>query len=206
LPSQEGKERPWVDLETHAYSLPNEGAQPRPSAPPQESPNPSQAPQPTPISESDQFAMLTSTPRPTVQPSLAPTPEQPRSDYRSQKQQTRIRGNISNRGISSVNALGTPLGRYEKFILEAIGSRWYGSVQKQMDLFGIGTAHIVFSVDRTGHVRNLKIVENTSNELFLNFCIQCVQEAQLPAIPDDVASTLPAEGLDEEISFTVYGN
>jgi hypothetical protein len=210
LPSQEGKERPWVDLETHAYSLPNEGAQPQPSAPPQESPNPSPpaqtTPQPTPISESDQFAMLTSTPRPTVQPSLAPTPEQTKSAYRRQKQQTRIRGNISNRGFSSVNALGTPLGRYEKFIFEAIGSRWYGSVEKQVDLFGIGTARIVFSVDRTGHIRNLRVIENTSNELFVNFCIQSVQEAQLPAMPDDLAATLPDEGLEVELPFTIYAN
>jgi len=39
LPSQQGKDRPSVDLETHQYSLANEGAQPRPSAPPQESPS-----------------------------------------------------------------------------------------------------------------------------------------------------------------------
>lgn len=208
LPSQEGKDRPWTDLETHAYSLTNEGARPQPSAPPQETPQPSQAPQPTPISEAEQFALLTAkpTPAPTVQPSVAPTPAQVRSNYKPLQEQTRIRGNISNRGISSVNAIGTPLGRYQKFLFDAIGSRWYASVEKHLDLFSIGTTRIVFRVDRGGHIQNLKVTGNTSNELFANFCIQSVQEAQVPAMSDDLAATLPSDGLEVEIPFTLYTN
>jgi outer membrane biosynthesis protein TonB len=207
LPSQEGKDRPAaVDLETHQYSLGNEGAQPRPSAAPQESPRPSEAPQPTPISEAEQFAMLRSTPTPVVRPSAVPTPEQPRSSYRAQKEQTRLSGSITNRGSSSVNALGTPLGRYQKILYDSVGSRWYYYVAKQGDLVSIGTLRLVFSVDRSGRVTNLKIVENTSNESFANVCLQSVLEMQLPPIPEDVASSLPPEGLDEEMSFTMYAN
>jgi outer membrane biosynthesis protein TonB len=206
LPSQQGKDRPSVDLETHQYSLANEGAQPRPSVAPQESPKPSEAPQPTPISEAEQFAMLKSTPTPAVRPSAVPTPEQPRSSYRAQKEQTRLSGSITNRGASSVNALGTPLGRYQKILYDSVGSRWYYYVAKQGDLVSIGTLRLVFSVDRSGHVTNLKIVENTSNESFANVCLQSVLEMQLPPIPDDVASSLPSEGLDEEMSFTMYAN
>jgi outer membrane biosynthesis protein TonB len=206
LPSQQGKDRPSVDLETHQYSLANEGAQPRPSVAPQESPKPSEAPQPTPISEAEQFAMLKSTPTPAVRPSAVPTPEQPRSSYRAQKEQTRLSGSITNRGASSVNALGTPLGRYQKILYDSVGSRWYYYVAKQGDLVSIGTLRLVFSVDRSGRVTNLKIVENTSNESFANVCLQSVLEMQLPPIPDDVASSLPSEGLDEEMSFTMYAN
>jgi outer membrane biosynthesis protein TonB len=206
LPSQQGKDRPSVDLETHQYSLANEGAQPRPSVEPQESPKPSEAPQPTPISEAEQFAMLKSTPTPAVRPSAVPTPEQPRASYRAQKEQTRLSGSITNRGASSVNALGTPLGRYQKILYDSVGSRWYYYVAKQGDLVSIGTLRLVFSVDRSGRVTNLKIVENTSNESFANVCLQSVLEMQLPPIPDDVASSLPSEGLDEEMSFTMYAN
>jgi outer membrane biosynthesis protein TonB len=206
LPSQQGKDRPSVDLETHQYSLANEGAQPRPSVAPQESPKPSEAPQPTPISEAEQFAMLRATPTPAVRPSAVRTPEQPRSSYRAQKEQTRLSGSITNRGASSVNALGTPLGRYQKILYDSVGSRWYYYVAKQGDLVSIGTLRLVFSVDRSGHVTNLKIVENTSNESFANVCLQSVLEMQLPPIPDDVASSLPSEGLDEEMSFTMYAN
>src|SRR5207237_7029792 len=104
-------------------------------------------------------------------------------------QQTRIQCNISNLGISSLNAIATPLGRYQKFLFDAIGSRWYASVEKHLDLFSIGTTRIVFRVDRGGHIQNLKIIANTSNELFANFCIQSVQEAQMPAMSDDLAAT-----------------
>ena len=206
VPSQQGKDRPVVDLETHQYSLGNEGAQPRPSAAPQESPKPSEAPQPTPISEAGQFAMLRSTPTPAVRPSAVRTPEQPRSSYRAQKEQTRLSGSITNRGASSVNALGTPLGRYQKILYDSVGSRWYYYVAKQGDLVSIGTLRLVFSVDRSGRVTNLKIVENTSNESFANVCLQSVLEMQLPPIPEDLANSLPSEGLDAEMSFTMYAN
>ena len=205
LPSQTGKDRPVVDLETHAYSLQMNGAQPQPSAAPQETPAPSAVPQPTlqpaPISAAEQFAMLTARPTPAVKPSSAAA-----SAYRAYKDRTRISGRITNRGVSSVNALGTPLGRYMKFLLDAVGSRWYTYLDRRIDLISIGTTRVVFTVDRSGEVKNLKVVENTANEALANVCIQSIQEAQLPPMPDDLAATLPAEGLDMDIPFTIYPN
>ena len=206
LPSQTGKDRPFMDLETHQHSLETKGAQPQPSAAPQENPNPSAAPQtqPAPATAAEQFAMLTQQPTPPVEKSV--TSPQTRSAYRSMKERTRIAGRITNRGVSSVNALGTPLGRYQKFLLDAIGSRWYAFIDRQIDLVTIGTARVVFVVDRSGHVKNLKVVENSSNETLANVCIQSIQEAQLPPMPDDLATTLPPEGLDMDIPFTIFPN
>ena len=206
LPSQTGKDRPFMDLETHQHSLETKGAQPQPSAAPQENPNPSAAPQtqPAPATAAEQFAMLTQQPTPPVEKAV--TSPQTRSAYRSMKERTRISGRITNRGVSSVNALGTPLGRYQKFLLDAIGSRWYAFIDRQIDLVTIGTARVVFVVDRSGHVKNLKVVENSSNETLANVCIQAIQEAQLPAMPDDLATTLPPEGLDMDIPFTIFPN
>jgi Biopolymer transport protein ExbD/TolR len=70
----------------------------------------------------------------------------------------------------------------------------------------LGTTHVVFSIDRTGRVRNPKIVSNSSNETFANVCLQSIIEIQLPPIPEDIASTLPPEGLDEKITFTMFPN
>ena len=70
-------------------------------------------------------------------------------------------GAISNRGAASFKTVGTPLGRYQKMLYDAVGSRWYLYVQQQADLVSIGTARLVFSVDRSGRVRNLKVVQNT---------------------------------------------
>jgi hypothetical protein len=208
LPSQEGKDRPTTDLETHQYSVANEGAQPQPSAAPQETPSPSVAPTPqsTPISEADQFAMLTTTPTPSIRPTVAAKPRQPRSIYQPLKEQTRLSGSITNRGAPRVNAIGTPLGRYQKLLYDAVGSRWYSYVNGDNGLISIGTARLMFSVDREGRVTNLKVVQNSSNEAFANVCLRSVLEIQLPPIPEDVASTLPPDGLDEEMTFTMFAN
>jgi len=208
LPSQEGKDRPTTDLETHQYSLASQGAQPQPSAAPQETPSPSVAPTPqsTPISEADQFAMLSTTPTPSIQPTVAATPRQPRSIYQPLKEQTRLSGSITNRGSPRVNAIGTPLGRYQKLLYDAVGSRWYSYVNGDNGLISIGTARLMFSVDREGRVKNLKVVQNSSNEAFANVCLRSVLEIQLPPIPEDVASTLPTDGLDEEMTFTMFAN
>jgi len=56
-------------------------------------------------------------------------------------------------------------------------------------------------------VKNLKVTENSSNEAFANVCLQSVLEAQLPPIPEEIANTLPPEGLEfEAFSFTIYPN
>jgi hypothetical protein len=209
LPSQTGKDRPFVDLETHPHSLQMNGAQPQPSVVPQENPTPSAAPQPTlqppPLTAAQQFAMLTARPTPAVEPSTAPASM--RSAYRALKDRTRISGRITNRGISSVNALGTPLGRYQKIVTDSVGSRWYAYVDQKRDLINIGTLRLRFYVERTGAVKNLKVTENSSNEAFANVCLQSVLEAQLPPIPEEVASTLPPEGLEfDAFSFTIYPN
>jgi outer membrane biosynthesis protein TonB len=204
-PSQNGGNRPEADLETRRETLAQDGAQAQPTAKPEEQASPSVAPTvaPTPT-PSDALAMLKATPTPAAQPTA--TPQQQKSVYHPMTQAKRMTGAISNRGAASFNTVGTPLGKYQKALYDAIGSRWYRYVQQQSDLVSIGTAHLVFSVDRSGRMRNVRIVQNTSNESFANVCLRSIIEVQLPPIPEDVASTLPSEGLEEEMSFTMYAN
>jgi outer membrane biosynthesis protein TonB len=207
LPSQTGKDRPFMDLETYQHSLETKGAQPQPSAAPQENPNPSTTPQtqPAPVTAAEQFAMLTQRSTQALETSAAPS--QPPSAYRRLKERTHISGNITNRGISSVNALGTPLGRYQKIVADSIGSRWYAFVEQKQDLVNIGTLRLRFYIDRSGQVKDLKVTENSSNEAFANVCVQSVLEARLPPIPDDIADTLPPEGLEVDgLGFIIFPN
>src|ERR1043166_3742184 len=195
VPSQNGRDQPWMNLQSQPHSPEVEGAQqPQPSAAPMETPDASQAPTAAPTPKSDELALLTRTPTPPpVQKSTPSKPQRPRSSYRPEQLQTRMRGSISNRGRSSVNAVGTPLGRYQKQLYDAVGSRWYYYVGRERDLITIGTARLSFSVDRSGHVTNLKVIENSSNEAFANACLQSILEIQMPPIPEDVASTLPPD-------------
>jgi outer membrane biosynthesis protein TonB len=224
LPSQDGKDQPALELDNHAYTLANQGAPPQAAAPqpsaapqatarPQETATPAQLATPVPTPAPDALAMLTKRPTPppltsaTPQPVAKPAAQQPSSAYRPERQKTRIGGNISNRGISSVNALGTPLGRYQKIVTDAIGSRWYAYTQSKLDLINVGTLTVHFYVDRQGKIKDLKILKNTSNETFANICLQSILESNLPPIPDDVAATLPSEGLEwDGINFIMYPN
>jgi outer membrane biosynthesis protein TonB len=203
VPSQQGVDRPNLDLDSHRESIPNEGAQPQPSVA-EQSATPQPSAQPTPISKSEEFAMLTSTPTP--HPSVASTPQAPKSSYQPFKEKTRLAGSITNRGTSAVNAVGTPLGRYQKVLFDAIGSRWYAYVDEKADLVKLGTTRVSFAVDRSGRVKNLKVINNDSNEAFANVCLQSILDAQLPPIPEDVANTLPPDGLETEIAFTTFSN
>ena len=204
LPSQAGKDRPFMDLESNPYSLETKGAQPQQSSAPQQQ-NARPAPESAPLTAAEQFALLTQKPAPQAEQSAAAS--QPRSAYRRLKERTNIAGNITNHGISAVNALGTPLGRYKKIVIDSIGSGWYASVEGNQDLFNIGTLRLRFVIDRSGRIKDLKVTENTSNEAFANYCVQAVTGARLPPIPEDVANTLPSEGLDMgELGFTMFPN
>jgi outer membrane biosynthesis protein TonB len=237
LPSQEGKDRPTVDLETHDYSLPTDGSKPEPQLTAESKPAPEaatapkpkakEAPTAAPIStpEPEQFALLKTippppikapeetevTPPPTVADSNPPAaskrkPDLAASNFQAQKEETRIKGGLTSRGPSSVNAVGTPLGRYQKAVSDAIGSRWYYYMDKKRDLVSIGTAMIHAEVDSQGKVQNLRVVSNDANESFANICLQSFQEAHIPPIPPDLIATLPEGRMPVDFSFTAYAN
>jgi outer membrane biosynthesis protein TonB len=205
LPSQAGKDRPLMDFETNPYTLDTKGAQPQQAAAASQQPEQKTAPQPEPITGAEQFALLTQRSAAALERPTAAS--QPQSAYRRLRQKTHLAGNITNRGTSAVNALGTPLGRYQKMVIDAIGSRWYAFMDQKRDLANIGTLRVRFYIDRSGKVKDLKITENSSNEAFANICVQSVFEAQLPPIPEEVANALPPEGLEMEgLGFTVFPN
>ncbi len=204
LPSQDGSERTKLDFNSQAASLAQQGAQAQPSVAPQESATPQPSAQPTPMTKSEEFAMLTS--RPTPRPTVASTPQQQRSSYQPLKERTRLAGSITNLGTSAVNAVGTPLGRYQKTLFDAIGSHWYAYIEQKADLVSLGTTRVSFWVDRSGRVKNLKVLSNDSNEAFANVCLQAILDSKLPPIPEDVAGALPPEGLESEIAFTTFSN
>lgn len=247
VPTQEGKERPFLQMQTQESSIAMQPEraqpppQPTPPPPSKATPAPVQTPQPTasakptatatatplpePVAtpEPDKFAMLTSTPPPALRdlepepPSpdnpptappldMRPRPERPPTAYRPEKTETKITGRISDRGPASVNAVGTPLGRYQKAVSDAIGSRWYYYMKSKMDVVNVGTAVISAEIDREGRVANLRVISNSANEAFANVCLQSFQEAKIAPIPDDLVAALPDGKMPLEFSFTTYAN
>jgi outer membrane biosynthesis protein TonB len=124
--------------------------------------------------------------------------------YQPEARQTVIKGNISNRGRSSVAAEATPIGRYKKAVADAIGSRWYYYVQERMGLLSIGTVDVSFKVTSSGKVSGLRVVHSNSNESLTDCSLRSIMDAKLPPIPPDVAATLQNGCLEIDYSFTIY--
>ena len=230
LPGQNGKERPFMNLDEHDYSLATQGATPQPktlpSATPKNEPTPQETkPSSTPTPPPEELALLTQTPTPIPSPAETeqntqetiptptptPTPEPtrtpvPSSSYRDFQQKTLIRGGISNRGRSALNAVGTPLGRYKKLLEDAIGSRWYYYTGAKVDLISIGTTSVTFEILADGSVTNLRITENTANEASASIALRSIQETKFPPIPEDLLGALPDGRFTMEESFTIFAN
>jgi len=98
------------------------------------------------------------------------------------------------------------MGKYQKQVSDAIGSRWYYYIRSKMDVVSIGTAQLEAEVDAQGKVQKLRVVSNDANEAFANVCLQSFQEAQIPPIPPDLIPTLPDGKLQVSFSFTMYAN
>lgn len=231
LPGQDGKERPFMNLEEHENSFASGGSTPQPkptpTTAPKEEATPNETVPPTaPTPAPNELALLTQTatpvpsppetvekteiPTPTATPSPTPepieTPPSPASAYQDFQQKTVIRGGISNRGRSSVNAVGTPQGRYKKLLEDAIGSRWYHYTGAKIDLISIGTTSVTFEILADGSVRNLRMTENTANEASASIALRSIQETKFPPIPDDLLATLPEGRFTMEESFTIFAN
>jgi outer membrane biosynthesis protein TonB len=231
LPGQDGKERPFMNLEEHENSFASAGSAPQPkpspTAAPKESPTPNETVPPAAATPApDQLALLTQTPTPVPSPSEpvekaeipAPTetptptpqpietPPAPASAYRDLQQKTIIRGGINNRGRSAVNAVGTPQGRYKKLLEDAIGSRWYHYTAAKIDLISIGTTSVTFEILADGSVHDLRMTENTANEASASIALRSIQETKFPPIPEDLLATLPEGRFTMEESFTIFAN
>lgn len=168
-------------------------ASPTPEPPtPTETPDEASAPPPRP----SQVA--------TTNPSVNSRGLQHLPGYQPQTIKSKVSGNISNRGIAAPEALGTPLGRYQKQVEDAIGMLWYQFIEDRMDVVSGGEVKLHFYVERSGKVDSLTVSSGKSNGTLADVSIQAVSEAPLPPIPADVAATLDGGRLELDFGFGVY--
>jgi outer membrane biosynthesis protein TonB len=190
--------KPIMKRATLALSNPTQKSK-RSDAKKAASPRPLATPKPHLSLRPDQtVAMLTSSPPPIARP------EAP--GYRPQMEKTLIEGSISNRGKAAIDASASPLGIFRKAVADAIGSRWYYYVNQRMDLISVGDVYISFYVNDNGHVEDVKVLSNTSNEVFANFCVQSITEAEIPKLPGDITQNLENGRLEIRYHFLIYPN
>jgi outer membrane biosynthesis protein TonB len=227
VPTQEGKETPDVGFKNEQYSLADKGSafstdpghqaapqqdlekqDKRQESKPEETPTPAPTPTPTPevIPSDEELAMLrpTPTPRPTPSRQTERLPQRqsaPPTAYRQEQRATRMQGNINNRGRSSIAAIGTPKGRFEKAVQDAVGSRWYYYVRSRGDLINIGTVQIRFYVRPDGKVEDVHVIRNSSNETLASTSLQSIIEADIPPMPGELAPLLTGDRMEFTMSF-----
>jgi TonB family protein len=174
-------------------------------SPPVEEATPTPVPTPDQVVPSDEeLAMLRQMPTPTPSRQVKRTPQRqsaPQTAYRQEQRITRMQGNINNRGRSSIAALGTPQGRFEKAVQDAIGSRWYYYVRERSDLINIGTVQIKFYVRSNGKVEDVKVLRNSSNETLASTSLQSIIEANIPPMPDELSPLLSGDRMEFTMSF-----
>lgn len=195
---------------------------PRPTPAPTPEPAP---PEPAPEAPAapDEFALLAPTPTPKPwrkrddptpfdpyarqdparpQPLAPGATRPPLPGFQPQTTRSQISGSISNRGVSAVAALGTPLGRYQKAIADAVGSRWYMYIAQHSDLPINGAVKVHFIVQRSGRVRSAQIVSQTGTQSLGTFSVGAVMDATIPPIPEEVQQVL--NHTEMEIDFNFY--
>ncbi len=179
---------------------------PTPTATPESTPTPT----PTPPKE-EELAMLKEAPTPVPTPPPAnsrrtPRPRTaPRTAYRQQSILNEMRGNITNRGRSSVAALGTPWGRFQKAVSDAVGSRWYFYVSERGGASIMpDSVQVNFHVLPDGRVENAHVLGAAANQTLASCSLRAVCDAQIPPMPEELVSTVPGNGVDFTFTFTFF--
>lgn len=205
-PATQPKEQPTPQPTPQPTSTPQPRATPRPTAQLAllEPPKPQESPRPTPEKKPDQPTTDQKPPAPQTPQAPPAPPSAP--GYQPQTRITRIQGNISNRGRSSVAANATPLGRYKKMLSDAIGSRWYYYVNESMSLLTPGTLKLSFVVNADGKASKVRVLNNSSNESFASCCVGAIMEAEIPPIPKELVPMLEGNQIEIEYSFTILSN
>ena len=191
-----------------------EQKQPEDDKPPQDA-KATPTPKPMPRPEDAELALLDPT-RPRSKPKPeeeAEKPEQPTRPvtpsnpaFQPERHVTRLTGGISSNGKrASLAAERTPLGRYQKMLSDAIGSRWYFYVDQKLDYVNVGTVQLRFVVEKDGRVKSVKVLGNSSNQMLAGLSMAAVSDAEIPPMPKDVSDALAGNRLEIDYSFTIVG-
>ncbi len=175
--------------------LPNENQFPMP---PKKPPVPEPIMPPSRPQPSAELAKLT-TPAPKP-------PAAPKTGYQPNLEQTKIEGSISNRGAASVDAVKTPLGVFKKQISEAIGSRWHYYIKQRNDLVTVGLARVSFFVTKDGRIQDVRVIDNSSNDIFAFACKQSILEAEVPPAPPEAFEAMKDGRMEITFTFNLYPN
>ena len=99
----------------------------------------------------------------------------------------------------------TDLGQYKARWYQAVGSRWYAGVGQQMQLIGVGSVRVQYTITPDGVV-SYKVLDpgGGSMQILLTISINSIQSAS-PFIPfpPSMLKEYP-NGYTDDFSFSIY--
>jgi hypothetical protein len=119
-------------------------------------------------------------------------------------QQMKQDGGVQRKALkTSLDAIATPFGAYDRAIIEAIQSRWYDLLDKQkFALDRTGKVTVTFKLNSDGTVTELKIADNSVGVLLGYVCQESIADAApFGAWPSDMRRYY---GTSRDVTFTFY--
>ncbi len=90
--------------------------------------------------------------------------------------------------------------QFKQILDDRLGASWYWKTQERIPNLPVGTIRVRLTADRDGKILNLRVLSNTSDQVFADLTLAAIRKTKLPAIPPD----LLIEGKFEyECSFAI---
>jgi hypothetical protein len=104
--------------------------------------------------------------------------------------------------------MASDLGRYKARVYRAVGSRWYAKVANQLQVLGVGTVHITYTIYSDGHleIRSDPDAGNPALMLLHSISINSMTEAAPFGSFSDAMKKQVGDSYTDDFSFSIYGN
>jgi outer membrane biosynthesis protein TonB len=122
--------------------------------------------------------------------------------------QSDVAGQAGAPGDNSPAAMATDLGRYKAKVYRAVGARWYEKVNSQLQVLGVGTVHITYTIYSDGHLVITADPDGSNPSLMLlhSLSLNSMTEAA-PFDPfSDKMKKEVGDSYTDDFSFSIYGN
>jgi outer membrane biosynthesis protein TonB len=122
--------------------------------------------------------------------------------------QSEVSGQSGQPGDNSPAARATELGRYKARVYSAVGSRWYAKVSNQLQLLGVGTVHVTYTIHSDGSLEITVDPDAGNPALMLLHSISInsmTEAAPFPPFSDAMKKEV-GDSFTDDFSFSIYGN
>lgn len=122
--------------------------------------------------------------------------------------QSDVAGQAGAPGDNSPAAMATDLGRYKAKVYRAVGARWYEKVASQLQVLGVGSVHITYTIYSDGHmvITGDPDAGNQAVMILHSLSVNSMTEAA-PFDPfSDKMKKEVGDSYSDDFSFSIYGD